>query len=95
MKKLIAIAMMMALVCSSTFAAKAKKSKKSSVKIAMVTDSGDITDQSFNQTTYQACKDYAEANGLEFQYYKQAGDSTAAPPRSPSLISRPMNFASS
>ena len=80
MKKLIAIAMMMALVCSSTFAAKAKKAKKSSkasIKIAMVTDSGDITDQSFNQTTYQACKDYAEANGLEFQYYKPAGDSTA------------------
>ena len=80
MKKLIAIAMMMALVCSSTFAAKAKKSKKASkasIKIAMVTDSGDITDQSFNQTTYQACKDYAEANGLEFQYYKPAGDSTA------------------
>ena len=79
MKKLIAIAMMMALVCSSTFAAKAKKAKKSkaSIKIAMVTDSGDITDQSFNQTTYQACKDYAEANGLEFQYYKPAGDSNA------------------
>ena len=81
MKKLIAIAMMAALICTSTFAAPKKKAKKaakkSSVKIAMVTDSGDITDQSFNQTTYQACKDYAEANGLEFQYYKPAGDSTA------------------
>lgn len=80
MKKLIAIAMMAALVCASTFAAPKKNkkaAKKSSIKIAMVTDSGDITDQSFNQTTYQACKDYAEANGLEFQYYKPAGDSTA------------------
>ena len=80
MKKLIAIAMMAALVCTSVFAAPKKNkkaAKKSSVKIAMVTDSGDITDQSFNQTTYQACKDYAEANGLEFQYYKPAGDSTA------------------
>jgi len=47
------------------------------MKVAMVTDSGDITDQSFNQTTYQACKDYAEANKLAFQYYKPAGDSTA------------------
>ena len=27
------------------------------LKIAMVTDSGDITDQSFNQTTYEACKE--------------------------------------
>ncbi|MBR1638117.1 MAG: BMP family ABC transporter substrate-binding protein [Treponema sp.] len=79
MKKLVVIAMMFALVCASTFAKpkKSKKAAKSSIKIAMVTDSGDITDQSFNQTTYQACKDYAEANGLEFQYYKPAGDSTA------------------
>ena len=45
--------------------------------IAMVTDYGDITDQSFNQTTYEACKDYAEAHGLKFAYYKPAGDSTA------------------
>ena len=80
MKKIVVFVMMAALLCSSTFAApkkKAKKAAKASVKIAMVTDSGDITDQSFNQTTYQACKDYAEANGLEFQYYKPAGDSTA------------------
>lgn len=54
-----------------------KKEVKSSVRIAMVTDSGDITDQSFNQTTYQACKDYADANALDFQYFKPAGDSTA------------------
>ena len=27
-----------------------------SMKVAMVTDYGDITDQSFNQTTYEACK---------------------------------------
>ena len=26
------------------------------VKIAMITDYGDITDQSFNQTTYEACQ---------------------------------------
>jgi basic membrane protein A len=26
------------------------------MKVAMVTDYGDITDQSFNQTTYEACK---------------------------------------
>ena len=24
-------------------------------KVAMITDAGDITDQSFNQTTYEAC----------------------------------------
>ncbi|MBQ0039364.1 MAG: BMP family ABC transporter substrate-binding protein [Treponema sp.] len=75
MKKIILFAMMLAVACTSVFAA--KKSKKSAIRIAMVTDSGDITDQSFNQTTYQACKSYADANKLDFQYYKPAGDSTA------------------
>jgi basic membrane protein A len=45
--------------------------------VAMITDYGDITDQSFNQTTYEACKEYCEANGIQFSYYKPAGDSTA------------------
>ena len=46
-------------------------------KVAMITDYGDITDQSFNQTTYEACKAFAEDNGVEFTYFKPAGDSTA------------------
>ena len=45
--------------------------------VAMITDYGDITDQSFNQTTYEACKAFCEANGLGFQYYKPASDSDA------------------
>ena len=47
----------------------------SDVRVAMITDYGDITDQSFNQTTYEACKEYCEANGLEFKYYKPGSDS--------------------
>ena len=46
-------------------------------KVAMITDYGDITDQSFNQTTYEACKAFAETNGVDFQYFKPAGDNTA------------------
>ncbi len=46
-------------------------------KIAMITDYGDITDQSFNQTTYEAVKAFAEANGVAYSYYKPSGDSTA------------------
>ena len=45
--------------------------------VAMITDYGDITDQSFNQTTYEACKEYCEANGIDFKYYKPASDSDA------------------
>ena len=46
-------------------------------KVAMITDYGDITDQSFNQTTYEACKAFCEDNGVEFNYFKPAGDNTA------------------
>ena len=46
-------------------------------KVAMITDYGDITDQSFNQTTYEVCMAFAEANGVDFQYFKPAGDNTA------------------
>ena len=46
-------------------------------KVAMVTDYGDITDQSFNQTTYEACMAFCDENGVDFKYYKPVGDSTA------------------
>ena len=45
------------------------------IAVAMVTDYGDITDQSFNQTTYEACKEFCEANNLVFEYFKPASDS--------------------
>ena len=45
--------------------------------VALITDYGDITDQSFNQTTYEACKAFCEDNGVEFSYFKPAGDNTA------------------
>ena len=48
------------------------------MNIAMITDSGDITDQSFNQTTYEACKSWAEQNGAQFTYYKPDSDSDEA-----------------
>ena len=50
----------------------------SDYKIAMITDSGDITDMSFNQTTYEAAKAFAEKNNAEFQYYKPTEDSDEA-----------------
>ena len=50
-------------------------SAESSMSVAMITDYGDITDQSFNQTTYEACKAFCEAATINFQYYKPASDS--------------------
>ena len=71
MKKFLAILLTLAL-CLAAFAALAED-----MRVAMITDYGDITDQSFNQTTYEAAKAWCEAKGVDFTYYKPAGDSTA------------------
>lgn len=47
-------------------------------KVAMVTDYGDITDESFNQATYEGAKTFCEAKSMSFQYYKPADNSTEA-----------------
>ena len=57
--------------------AKAEAPATSDYSVAMVTDYGDITDQSFNQTTYEACQAFTTANNIKFSYYKPSGDSTA------------------
>ena len=56
---------------------KAPETEVSGMKVAMVTDYGDITDESFNQATYEGAKEWCEANGVQFIYYKPTGDSTA------------------
>ncbi len=72
----LALVMVFALVaCKSGTETKTEEPAKAAVKVAMITDYGDITDQSFNQTTYEACKAFCEGNKLDFQYYKPASDS--------------------
>ena len=61
---------------ASTPAASTAEPTDAAYSVAMITDYGDITDQSFNQTTYEACKAFCEANGVDFNYFKPAGDST-------------------
>jgi basic membrane protein A and related proteins len=66
------LALLLALVMSLSLFACGKKEgednkdkDKTEYKVAMITDYGDITDQSFNQTTYEACKAFAgHQNGL-------------------------------
>ncbi len=53
------------------------KDTETAMKVAMITDYGDITDQSFNQTTYEACKAYCSENSIDFNYYKPASDADA------------------
>ena len=73
MKKILSIALVLCMVLALGCTAFADDAPA----VAMITDYGDITDQSFNQTTYEAAKAYCEANGVDFTYYKPAGDSTA------------------
>lgn len=63
---------------SSTGGGKKEDTSGENMQIAMITDSGDITDQSFNQTTYESCKAWSEKNDVEFNYYKPESDSDEA-----------------
>lgn len=74
MKKILALVLALSMVFALSAVAFADEAD---MRVAMITDYGDITDQSFNQTTYEACQAYAEANGVDFQYYKPASDSDA------------------
>ena len=79
MKKLVALllALVMVFALCACGGDKDNGGKDSAAyKVAMITDYGDITDQSFNQTTYEACKAFCTENNIDFTYYKPAGDST-------------------
>ena len=81
MKKILAL--ILALVMALSLVACGEKqpvdvpADEPTYKVAMVTDYGDITDQSFNQTTWEACKAFCEPNNIPVNYYKPAGDSDA------------------
>ena len=72
MKKFVALllAVMMMMAMASFASAE-------DMRVAMITDVGTITDQSFNQTTYEAAKAYCDANGVDFTYYQPATDTDA------------------
>ncbi len=75
MKKIIALVLAMVMVLSFAACGNEGNANAGDYSVAMVTDYGDITDQSFNQTTYEACKEFCEAEGVNFSYFKPASDS--------------------
>ena len=74
---LLALVMVMALAACGAKEEAAPEASAEEYKIAMVTDYGDITDQSFNQTTWEACVKFGQDNGLEVKYYKPTSNDTA------------------
>jgi basic membrane protein A len=81
MKKL--ISMLLALVMVLTLAAcggnggTTPDAGTTEYKVAMITDYADITDQSFNQTSYEGIKAYCEPNGIPYKYFKPLQDADA------------------
>ena len=79
MKKVVSVVLMLCLILSLCACSKSDSGSNggdgksgSDYKVAMITDSGDITDQSFNQTTYEACKAFCDKNGIAFTYKNTA-----------------------
>ena len=79
MKRIISLALCLVMVvCSLAVLASCGKDEKSEYSVAMITDYGDITDQSFNQTTHEACKAFCEDNKIGYKYFKPANNNDAA-----------------
>ena len=79
-KKVLLVTLLVVAIVASCFAFTACNKDKGDgdkgVKVAMITDYGDITDESFNQTTWEACKAFCEENNIPVQYFKPAGNTT-------------------
>ena len=52
-------------------------SSKKETEIALITDSGGINDKSFNQSAWEAVKEYGTKNDKGYKYYKPASFDTA------------------
>ena len=78
MKKILAL-LLACLMVASLFAGcqPAEQGNEGANKIAMVTDYGDITDQSFNQTTWEAVVKFGKDNNIPTKYYKPTTNDTA------------------
>ena len=84
MKKIIALLMVLAMVvavvaCKSTTPA---GNDSAAMKVALVTDVGNIDDKSFNQGAWEGVVKFCEANGMKqgegYDYYRPSEDSTEA-----------------
>ena len=78
MKKILALVLAMMMVVSLAACNSGNNAgSKDEYRIAMVTDYGDITDQSFNQTTWEAVVAFGKQNSIETKYYKPTTNDTA------------------
>lgn len=71
---LLALTLVMCLSVVPAFAA----DNAADMKIAMISDYGGITDQSFNQTIYEACRAYSQAQGTPFVCFQPVQNNNEA-----------------
>ena len=72
---LLALTMMFALcACGETAS---EEATAENFKVAMISDYAGITDQSFNQTTWEACQEFGTATGNDVKYFKPVTNDTA------------------
>ena len=77
MKKILAMLLVLAMALSLVACGGTAATKEEGYKVAMITDYGDITDQSFNQTTWEAVVKFGQDNNIETKYYKPTSNDTA------------------
>ncbi|MFI3167455.1 MAG: BMP family ABC transporter substrate-binding protein [Bacillota bacterium] len=75
MKKILSLVLVLAL-CLSLFAGCGSSSSSEGYELAFVTDTGTIDDESFNQSTYEGMKAWAEDNGKTYTDYEPLSSST-------------------
>ena len=74
MKKLVSLLLTVMLVLSGV----AAFAQEGGYELALVTDVGNIDDQSFNQGAWEGVVAFGKENGVEYAYYRPSEDSTEA-----------------
>ncbi|MCD7839707.1 MAG: BMP family ABC transporter substrate-binding protein [Erysipelotrichaceae bacterium] len=69
MKKLFASLVALSLLLVGCGSSDDSDSSSDGYEIALITDSGSVTDKSFNQSAYEAIEAYAESNSKTYKYY--------------------------
>ena len=77
MKKILALVLVLVMALSLVACGGESANKGGEYKVAMVTDYGDITDQSFNQTTWEAVVAFGQEHNIPTKYYKPTSNDTA------------------
>ena len=80
MKKILSVLLVIAMMFALAACGNNEKTEEANAiefKVAMISDYAGITDQSFNQTTWEACLEFGETTGTEIKYYKPVTNDTA------------------